>query len=1410
MHLYCASVPKARLNNVNGINMMCGRKDAPHFANSNLLLVHLFNGLKEERMEGTCTVALTPEVNVYANVLINISFHSDPFNTLIDLMLDPTELRQRNTIATTIEHGQYFTETYKRSIFEYLLRSPETTMTAIGDRLTAANMSQISKLFIELCQYVYKYRQHDQNGLKIIVKRILNLWPKLMDIDVSSNSLDSPTTTTTEMTAYVLIELLAHIARICPYKISEIRKLANGLEPWLLAIPMNKHNSLELKSRAVFLLPCLVDETDVEHEQVRSALESLQSQYFPLKSNEFAVGSLERSAFVNIFQTILDALVASHSLVILRFLINVTAADVKHLLEYNIQKALSEFMMRQTHDQQLVAMYLPFQLFLDTSLEPSIRQSILKRFLLTMLRCGSTDAVSNFYTEKMRTIFDLCGSNYSLAGAGWLVEHALVNRIGAYQMVEMLFAVVSQERLQDNEKPMSITMTDQNKELIKVFTKKSISTRSEVCVTDDPAVRELFRLYQCAAYRSICAIISNTQTTLQFYQALLFKENPMKNELIWSKIVDCTDSELYRSRLGQDFEEYPKRKDRLVSIRQLNAASDDKSKKTARYLQSQSVFESSLSQDITKIDLSCSSVRTDAEVVRFEGLQTGSIQLEKVAINDHEVMAVICAVIEHMFEKDITPHSAEPTQKVRIAPLWAEFLCKVLADTNQHRNVRYFLAKVFDNCRTHFRHYASSMTGAVLKFLADECEANGSLNYFIQDLVVMLLEWSDVYKIQSIEEISSASTLLRFLMQNAWHDRKDIFKQHLELIKCVIEQWRDVIVIPKQLLFDSVNKSQRADSRDNAGGIQLNAIVLANNLVPWTASTAANFLKSLFICLGNEHANIYQPAAQLVGMCLYHLIAPDESENESFEALLQILVKLKLERNQKKFTDILFGVHKNYPIIVDSFLVTISSYISTSSGAIKRMYLEMYLSRMDVYGDEIFREIMSIGIVELLKTQEYQLLALHIINKALPRMSVVDVKRLLPELTGLVDSKQSQCRDVIYEIYQFILVQLENNTFVFDAEERGKITAILLCGLNDTDNEIQTRLFNFWSDPKRLSPDIQIRILNLLDGLYDPSAERHFLNYSTQLLLEPAILHPDSRIPLFAQHVTEETEEKLKEYDINVSWKTQNSTLTAPLFMESQQRQITSGNISTGQQFLRATITTLAFEPTQDPQGMTQTSNQFSLQTQSSLLFSIEPQVLNRRSERVQPTNAPAKSSFSKLRQRFLIDRDKTNRSEALKAVERHDYKQVLQSQSKQKKERQVSLFRRYRSGEYPDFMINSLALLMPLKGLLKYDKLLARQFLVAVFEAVVTELEIPKRFIIPASESIQRIFTQTKLCDTVVFAALMELAQTHAQHFDIPPELVATFASTNQMMAMGMYSFILNKVFISFAKPVSFVILLY
>lgn len=231
--------------------------------------------------------------------------------------------------------------------------------------------------------------------------------------------------------------------------------------------------------------------------------------------------------------------------------------------------------------------------------------------------------------------------------------------------------------------------------------------------------------------------------------------------------------------------------------------------------------------------------------------------------------------------------------------------------------------------------------------------------------------------------------------------------------------------------------------------------------------------------------------------------------------------------------------------------------------------------------------------------------------------------------------------------------------------------------------------------------------------------------------------------------------------------------------------------MSPTQNYLRATVNSLVFEPTQDPQMMSQTSNNFTLQTQSSLLFSVEPQKLNRRSQRVSTTSENGQSavdkSFYLLRKRFLRDKEKTNRLQALAAIDRHSFKAAVQSHAQPKKERQVTLYRRYRHGEYPDLLINSLALLLPLNGLIKRDKLLARQVLIAIFNAVIEELGFnSKQFIISLSAFIEEIFNKSKNAEPMVFAAALEIALTNPKYFNLPPEIVSSFCCSNNMQAIG------------------------
>lgn len=445
--------------------------------------------------------------------------------------------------------------------------------------------------------------------------------------------------------------------------------------------------------------------------------------------------------------------------------------------------------------------------------------------------------------------------------------------------------------------------------------KKSFSVRAEVIpatANDQPVpatIRELFRVYQCAAYKATCAMICNTQTQLRYYDSLLFKENTNKNEYIWRKIVDCSDSEMYWRQSNQPLlDQYQKRRERVVSVRVAATSFTEPHRHVAKYIQSQNIFESSLSQDVTKIDLSNSMVRTtmEADWVTATGT-TNKIPLEQDAINDHEAMALLCAVIEHMFEQRITPFAEEnddvvlvtATQsKQRVAPVWMQHFCHALSDSDQPRNVRYFLAKVVDNCRHRLRHYSSTLSAAVLRFMADECALTQQPSNLIYDLTVMLLEWSDSYAIHSPSETMSASALLKYMMLHAWHDRKDVYRQRLEIIKCMIELWRDVIVLPKQLLFDSIAKSSDKTSRANACGIQLNAIVVANRLLPWGSDGIAdtnvldNFMRLLFACLDNEHLMIYQSSAQLIGMCLQHLV--EEPSGDRSAEIVQVSQTLNL------------------------------------------------------------------------------------------------------------------------------------------------------------------------------------------------------------------------------------------------------------------------------------------------------------------------------------------------------------------------------------------------------------------------------------------------------------------------------------------------------------------------------------
>ncbi|XP_037038023.1 DNA-dependent protein kinase catalytic subunit-like isoform X2 [Bradysia coprophila] len=1337
------------------------------------LIVDLFNGTVEKRQMGFFARNVLPDIKDYANNILRIITINDIDITdpLVELLVKQNALHRSGTLGT-ISYGSHFMDVFRPAIYEYFMDNPETSIMRFVNKVTAENVQHISRMLIQLTQFIYKWRRYDDNNLKSIVRSLLSVWTRFADIFRASDH--------DQRLCLSMVDLMIHIAMICPYPLHEISTRTSGLETWLLHLLNDADKSLELKTRVLSLIPCIIGQSHTEHPDLLRALESVQLKHFPLQSHEFTAGSLERAGYVNALDSILKAMVASQSVVLLKYVIRLTATDAEHILEYSIQQHLELFLKKQSAANQHKCLDIPYQLFCDTSLEPNIRLSIMKRFLLRMIRHSYVEGLILFYAAHIKEIDKMLQTHYGLGNSGWNVERALTSRIGAFQLVEALLGSVPKERLNEKTSPILLAFIGTGKppngnELIVELTKKAHSTRSDIFVTDDATAKELFRKYQCASFNALSAILCNTQTRLEFYERFLFRENPDKNNFVWRHIIDQSN-DLYSSAFTQEYEDFPKVKQRIVSIRRVV---DDKVQQ--RYITSQSVFDSSLSQDITKLDLSSSAIRTDAEVAALETTpSTLVVKLEKSVITNHESMAVLCAVYTHLFDQKITPISENSLVPLRKTPEWVDGIAKLVGSSQVHKNIRLFLVKSVEICRHIFRHYAHIMTRSVLQLLVDECAGN-QMSSFVVDLIVMLLEWKNDYEIRSFEEIGLVSLLLEFLMKNAWNARKDVFKQNLEIIKNVVENWRDVISLKKQFLFDSINRTAQNDSRDNICGLQINAIVLANNLIPWTDTSQDAYFRSLVRCLHSEFTAVSQPAAQIIGMSLA-IIQPD-AENPCLRELNELLLKLKESQKVKEFIDILYGVHKSYPHIVDNFFMTVGNHIALLSGTPKRICLEMFLSRMDYFESEICKEIQSMGLKKLMQGKEYQLLALHILNKALTKMVPGDIATFMDEICEFVDSSVVECRDIMYEMLMFIC-----RTFP-GSELFQRSSSILLNGLIDPSSEIQTRIFNFWSDPARLPDTLDVRFLYLLERLFDEQSEKLFLSYCSQLLLEPAILHPDSRRQMF-EHQSD-NDAKLSEYDIDVSWKTQNSLIKAPLFVETNQSHEFTDDLISTQHIIRQTNTNLAFEPTKDPMSMSQTSDTFSYQSASSFLFSQKPMTLDRRSRRV---NAAAQSSgdqnskiFASLRHRIITDKDKTSRSHALAAVERNSYRHAVQSESKQKKEQQVQLYRRYRYGEYPDLLINSLAILLPLKGLVKHDKILARQLLIAIFVGGVKELgPTSNKFIQALGNSMQNIFKKTKNSEPLVFATLMEIALIHPKEFDLPLDVVTMLSMANNMTPVG------------------------
>lgn len=458
VHFRC-SIPTSDSNKLIGVDFVCRLlKKKTIYGNVDLfekihvlcknVLYGTFEGIVEKQSNILMAKTVSPDALKFSGKLLQVCLNNSTgiHINLIDLLLNKTDLVFGDS-SKPIKHGQHFLNLYYYWIHSYFVNNVDIIVKHLISKMISPNIIFVLRILIEILNEAHQTVKQNNNRTKILTNIVLNNW---------SNILERTNLHRDHVITMALIELVEQIVMICPFDLTEIVTTAQGIEKWLLDIIIDEKDDAEIKIQAIRLLPCLIGPGTYEHPVVTNNLEELQKVYFPLATSELKPGSVERATYENLFQSLLQTMNISKSPILLKFVINCSAPDQKHILNNRIIEEVRMFMRLIETKHQLYCLNYVFELFASRSHDPAIRTVLMKRFLLEMIPNSAKDVVVEFYAMHIRTIEQLLETPYGLDMPEFKLNQAFTSRIGAFEMLETLIALLTREEICQRTCPIVI------------------------------------------------------------------------------------------------------------------------------------------------------------------------------------------------------------------------------------------------------------------------------------------------------------------------------------------------------------------------------------------------------------------------------------------------------------------------------------------------------------------------------------------------------------------------------------------------------------------------------------------------------------------------------------------------------------------------------------------------------------------------------------------------------------------------------------------------------------------------------------------------------------------------------------------------------------------------------------------
>uniref|UniRef100_A0A8D0GIE8 DNA-dependent protein kinase catalytic subunit n=1 Tax=Sphenodon punctatus TaxID=8508 RepID=A0A8D0GIE8_SPHPU len=1341
-------------------------------------------------------------------------------NTMV-LSVPLSGTSQRNLINFC--HGEYFYSLFSETISRELLKNLDVAVLQLM-KSSVDSPKMVGTILNGMLDQSFRDRSVRKQQGGQLVTAVLRNWRRLDSWWAKDSAPERK---------MAVLTLLAKVLQIdSSVSFNTNHEAFSAVFSTYISLLIDQNLGLNLKSQAVIILPFFTNLTGEKLNDIKNALDKLVAFNFPMKSDEFPKGTLRYNNYVDCTKKFLDALELSQSPMLLQLMTEILCRDLRHFMEDSFELSFKRIARRSACDKQVVLLETVHKMFQSEALlSNATRQAFADRSLLTLLLHCSLDALKEFLCKIILEAMDILKSRFTKSNES-AFDTQVTKKMGYYKILEVMYSRLPKDDVYSKESRVNQVFQGssnvEGNELTKTLIKSCYDAFTEN-MAGETQLLEKRRQYHCAAYNCAIAVISCVFTESKFYQGFLFTEKPEKNLLIFENLID----------LNRQYS-FP------VEV-------EVSGKYEPHYLPSASYMaDSSLSEEMSQFDFSTgvqsfsySSQDSIAASVRFRRkdptesmIQEDVMELEMDELNKHECMASMTTLIKHMQRNQITPKIDEVISPD--LPPWMKFLHGKLGNPSVPLNIRLFLAKLIVNTEEVFQPFAKHWLGPLLQLLVSGDNGGEGIHYMVVEIVVTLLSWTSVASHKgNIKDEILANRLLEFLMKNVFHQKRAVFRHNLEIIKTAVECWKDCLAIPYRIIFDRFSGGD-PNTKDNSVGIQLLGIVLANNLSPYDPKCEIDSTRYFQALVNNialiRYKEVYAAAAEVLGLILRYIA---EKENVYEGPVFDLVIKqLKQHQNTKedKFIVCLNKVVKNYPHLADRFMNAVFFLIPKLHGVMKTYCLEVVMCRAEEITD-LYLQLKSKDFVQVMnhRDDERQRVCLDIVYKMQPKLKPIELRELLPPVTGFISHPSPVCRERMYDILMWIYDNYRDPESQADeaSQEAFKLAKeVLLQGLTDENSGLQLIVRNFWGDETRLPISTLDRMLALLNSLYSTKTETHYLSLATNFLLEMTSKSPDYSRQMF-EHPLSEC--KFQEFTIDSNWRYRSTVLT-PMFVETQVSQSTNrnqsqeGTVSTNTSLggqLRATQQQYEFTPTQNVSGRSSfnwltgssvdTLAEYTVPSSSESLSASMLFVTKRSDKSQRATFKPVGPNFGKkrlglpgdevdsktkgideraeilrLRRRFLKDQEKLSLIYARKVVAEQKREKEMKTELKMKHDAQVTLYRKYRQGDLPDIQIEYSSLITPLQGVAQRDPTLAKQLFSSLFSGILKEMDKSKS---PSEkETITRQLLQdfTRFLSTTVsyfppfIACIQEMSYQHRELLDLDSADVSTSCLASLQQPVG------------------------